>query len=108
MAEDHEARRMASEALSKIKSHEDFCVERARRAELFETQTAASFSNIQEKMDKSIGRIHDKLEGCVTDIRKSIADQKAESARSRLFQTIILSIAPPVIAGVLVWVMTNG
>jgi len=50
---DHEARSMAQRALDRQDSHEEFCKERAHRADAFETELKRSVAGIHKKMDET-------------------------------------------------------
>jgi hypothetical protein len=69
-----EALMKANLALERLNSHERFCEERARRADAFEAQTKqtlnevsgkidAAMTIISDKIERSNGRIHGRLDG---------------------------------------------
>jgi hypothetical protein len=62
MTEDHEARKMASLALSRIEQHEKHCEERARKAEIFEAEMRAGVRDIAASFRDGLNRIHSRLD----------------------------------------------
>lgn len=59
---DHEARSAAAMALQKIESHEKFCEERARNAEIFEKEVRIGIRDMTTSFDKGLTRIHERLD----------------------------------------------
>lgn len=59
---DHEARSSAALALQKIESHERFCEERARKAEIFEAEVRVGIRDMANSFDKGLTRIHERLD----------------------------------------------
>lgn len=59
---DHEARRISAMALQKIESHEKFCEERARKAEIFESEIRVGIREMTASFDKGLTRIHERLD----------------------------------------------
>lgn len=59
---DHEARSSAALALQRIESHERFCEERARKAEIFEKEVRIGIRDMTTSFDKGLTRIHERLD----------------------------------------------
>ena len=59
---DYEARTLAKLALQKTETLEKFCEERARKAELFETEMRSAVNNINESVKGGLTRIHSRFD----------------------------------------------
>lgn len=64
-ATDHEARRIAALALSRIEQHEKHCEERARKAEIFEGEMRSGLRDIAANIKDGTGRIHGRLDNLI-------------------------------------------
>lgn len=62
---DHEARRIAALALSRIEQHEKHCEERARKAEIFEAEMRSGMRDISASVKEGVGRIHGRLDNLI-------------------------------------------
>ena len=57
-----EALMKANEALARLATHEQLCIERGRRADAFEAETRKTLADVSDKIDRAMASIADKIE----------------------------------------------
>ena len=100
MAVDHEARSRADRLSDRQDAHERFCEERARRAELFESEMKSSTANLTERLSNGVARIHQKME----DTEKERSDRRIieaqEQAKLATRQNVLWLVFTTILVGV--------
>ena len=89
---DHEARPLAEKALQIIEAHEKFSEERARKSEQAEIEMKAAVSNLTEKFENGVRRIHERIDEDYAERSKTRTKYVAELAELKTRQTIIWGV----------------
>jgi len=89
---DHEARRLAEKALQIIEAHEKFCEERGRKSEQAEIEMKAAVSNLTEKFENGVRRIHKRIDEDYAERSETRTKYVAELAELKTRQTVVWGV----------------
>ncbi len=89
---DHEARRLAEKALNIVEAHERFCEERGRKAEQAELAMKAAVTDLTEKFDSGVQRIHARIDEDYAERQNTRAMYIAELSELKTKQTVVWGV----------------